>query len=78
MQHSNNIEPGTPTQDWSSATFKKSSFSGDGNGACVSVAFIPGYVAIKHSRAAEGTERVIEYTDAEWDAFKKGMAAGEF
>lgn len=74
----NTIEPGAPTQDWRTAEFRTSSFSGDGNGTCVSVAKIPGFVAVKHSRAAEDTPRIIEFTDAEWAAFKQGVAADEF
>lgn len=77
MQNSN-IEPGTPTQDWAGATFVKSSFSQGGDGQCVSVAKVPGFVAVRHSRAADNTERLIEFTDGEWAAFTEGVMAGEF
>lgn len=73
----NTIEPGAPTQDWSTADFHKSSFS-PSEGQCVSVAKVPGFVAVKHSRAAQDTPRIIEFTDAEWNAFKQGVAANEF
>lgn len=71
-------EPGTPTHDWSKASFVTSSFSGDGNGTCVAVAKIPGFVALRHSRAEGTTERIIEFTDGEWAAFTQGVEAGEF
>jgi hypothetical protein len=58
-------------------SWRKSSFSGGQGGNCVEVADLPdGGAAVRHSRNADGP--VITYTAAEWDAFLKGVKAGEF
>ncbi|HTJ71618.1 MAG TPA: DUF397 domain-containing protein [Actinospica sp.] len=57
-------------------TWRKSTFSGN-QGNCVEVADLPdGGIAVRHSKAPAGP--VIEYTEAEWEAFLKGVRAGEF
>jgi hypothetical protein len=60
--------------------WRKSSFSGSENDdslGCVEVALLPdGGVALRESRARDGQVHV--YTAAEWDAFVKGVQAGEF
>jgi hypothetical protein len=57
-------------------TFVKSSYSG-GNGACVEVAATPdGGRAVRDTKNRAGGTQV--YTHAEWDAFIKGVKAGEF
>lgn len=72
------IEPGTPTHDWSDADFRTSSFSGEGSGTCVAVAFRPGFVALRHSQASSDTPRIVEFTEDEWTKFGQGFANGEF
>lgn len=57
-----------------------SSFSGqddDDSLGCVEVAMLPdGGVALRNSKDRDGQVHV--YTAAEWDAFVKGVHAGEF
>lgn len=59
--------------------FKTSSFSNiDPVPFCVAVARADdGTVAVKHSRN-NNPAKVLEFTSAEWDAFLKGVKAGEF
>jgi hypothetical protein len=69
----------TPRQadgaDLSGATWRRSSFSQDGE--CVEAAFLlDGGVALRHSNDPEGS--VLIYTRGEWDAFLKGAKDGEF
>ena len=59
--------------------WRKSSFSGqsDDSVGCVEVALLPdGGVALRDSKDRDGQIHV--YTAAEWDAFVKGVRAGEF
>lgn len=57
--------------------FRKSSFSGSG-GSCVEVADLEdGGAAIRDTKLGENSP-VLKFTKAEWDAFGKGMLAGEF
>ena len=54
--------------------FKPSSFSGGGN--CVEVRDSgDGLHTVRHSK---GPDRELTFTRAEWDAFVKGVKAGEF
>lgn len=56
--------------------FRKSSYSGSGDN-CVEVAKLPdGGRAIRDSKNPSGP--VQFYSPAEWDAFTKGLADGEF
>jgi hypothetical protein len=65
------------TEIHKSLRWRKSSFSGGQGGNCVEVADLPdGGIAVRHSKSPAGP--VIEYTAAEWDAFLKGVKAGEF
>ena len=57
--------------DW-----KISSFSGGTEGSCVAVARIPGGRAVRNSNYPD--LGMVTFTDAEWDAFRKGVQAGEF
>jgi hypothetical protein len=59
--------------------FKTSSFSNiDPVPYCVAVAkAADGTVGVKHSRN-NNPEKVLVFTRAEWDAFVKGVKAGEF
>ncbi len=61
--------------DLTNAQWKTSSLSG-GNGQCVSVAFVAGGVAVRHSKHPDGP--VIFYTPEEWSAFTGGVRLGEF
>jgi Domain of unknown function (DUF397) len=57
--------------------WKKSSRSnGNGGNNCVEVAFLDTVVAVRDSKDKNGP--VLEYTDAEWDAFVAGVRGGEF
>ena len=60
------------------AEWRKSSFStGNGDGGCVEVAFLPGGgVAVRDTKDRTLAPHV--YTPAEWDAFVAGVRAGEF
>jgi hypothetical protein len=60
--------------DFSSATWRKSTYSG-GNG-CVEVAFVDGQVGVRDSKDREGP--VLVFTANEWEAFIGGAQDGEF
>jgi Domain of unknown function (DUF397) len=47
-----------------------------GKNACVEVAPLAAGVAIRHSKDPDGA--VLRYTTAEWNAFLRGVKAGEF
>ncbi|CAM3773225.1 DUF397 domain-containing protein [Nocardiopsis rhodophaea] len=56
-----------------------SSFSASGGGSCVEAGPLndgSGRVAVRHSHHRDGP--VIVYTSAEWEAFTRGVRAGEF
>jgi hypothetical protein len=58
--------------------FRKSTFSNP-TGSCVEVAFVGNsarQVMVRDSKHRSGA--VLEFTDSEWDAFVKGVRAGEF
>lgn len=58
------------------ADWLKSSFSNP-SGNCVEAASLPADgVAVRNSRFPDGPALV--FTDAEWDAFVRGVKAGEF
>jgi hypothetical protein len=60
-----------------SARWLKSSRSGSTGGNCVEVAAIGGGAfAMRNSRHPEGPALI--FTQAEWDAFRGGVADGEF
>jgi hypothetical protein len=61
-------EPATP--------FRKSSFSGASNPACVEVGFVTSAVLMRDSKDQDGP--VLRFTVAEWEAFLAGVKAGEF
>ncbi|MEU8145109.1 DUF397 domain-containing protein [Nonomuraea sp. NPDC048901] len=61
--------------DLSQARWRTSSLSGT-NGQCVAVAFVDGYVAVRHSKNAGGPS--IIFTVDEWRAFTGGVRLGEF
>lgn len=57
--------------------FRKSSFSASSQ--CVEVAFVDNdvcQVMVRDSKHRGGA--VLQFTDGEWDAFLKGVRAGEF
>ena len=60
--------------DLSSARFFKSSFS-QSNG-CVEVAIRDDGVAVRDSKHRNGA--VLEFSHSEWEAFLRGVAAGQF
>ncbi len=63
--------------DLSNVGWRKSSFSGAAGTNCVEVAEIGGgWVAVRDSKDPSGPALV--FTPAEWEAFRKGMHAGEF
>ena len=62
--------------DVSSATWRKSSYSGGNGGGCVEVARnLPGIVAVRDSKDRTGP--VLTFTPAEWEAFTAGVKLGE-
>lgn len=57
--------------------WRKSSFSGGGNGGCVEIADLPdGGWAVRDSKDRQGP--VLRFLPHEVDAFLKGVRAGEF
>jgi hypothetical protein len=56
--------------------FRKSSFSGASNPACVEVGFETSAVLMRDSKDRGGP--VLRFTVAEWKAFVAGVKAGEF
>jgi hypothetical protein len=58
-------------------TFRKSTFSTEHGVNCVEVAHHPdGQILVRDSKDPDGP--TLTFTPAEWDAFTKGAAAGEF
>lgn len=55
----------------------KSTKSGPYSDNCVEVAPLEGGVGVRDSKEG-GAGPVLVFTDAEWDAFKAGVEAGEF
>lgn len=57
--------------------WRKSSFSGDNQGECVEVADLAdGGRLVRDSKNQTGPR--LAFTASEWDAFVKGVQAGEF
>ncbi len=56
--------------------FRKSSFSGAANPACVEVGSVVAEVLLRDSKDPEGP--VLRFTSNEWNAFLAGAKAGEF
>ena len=56
--------------------FRKSSFSGSGNGNCVEVGHVITEVLMRDSKDPDGP--VLHFTTDEWRAFIAGVKAGEF
>lgn len=57
------------------ATWRKSSYSNP-SGNCVEAATLANGVAVRNSRFPDGPALV--FTEAEWDAFVRGIKAGDF
>jgi hypothetical protein len=66
--------PPTPGSDPSALTWRKSSFSADGE--CVEVAVLDGYVAVRNSNDP-GADALL-FTFGEIGAWVAGIKAGEF
>lgn len=64
------------TVDFSESKFRISSFSGGDAGTCVEVAMKDGSIAVRTSKDSRGG--VLVFSGAEWEAFIKGVKAGEF
>jgi len=63
--------------DLSHAVWRKSSFCSGADSTCVEVAeFDMGWVAVRDSKDPSGPALV--FTPEEWEAFRKGVRAGEF
>jgi hypothetical protein len=56
--------------------FRKSTFSGSSNPACVEVGFVTSEVLMRDSKDPRGP--VLRFTVEEWKAFVAGVKAGEF
>jgi hypothetical protein len=62
--------------DISSATWRKSSYSGGNGGNCLEVARnLPGIVAVRDSKDRSGP--VLTFTSAEWETFTAGVKSGK-
>lgn len=57
-------------------TWRKASASA-GNGGCVEVATIPGWIGIRDTKLGPDSP-VLAFTPREWDAFTQGVHGGEF
>lgn len=64
------------TPDFTGATWRKSSRSGDNGGQCVEVAFVGEAVAMRDSKNPTGPALV--FTPGEFSAFVRGVMDGEF
>lgn len=65
----------TGSESTGGQTFRKSSFSTGGN--CVAIGRTPdGAIGVR--RSTPDNSPVIEFSDAEWAAFVKGVKNGEF
>ncbi len=63
--------------DLTGAIWHKSSYSSNGGGSCVEVAFnLPGIVAVRDSKDPDGT--VLSFTEAEWIVFTTGVRCGHY
>lgn len=62
--------------DKPTAEFRKSTFSGADNPACVEVGFVTAEVLLRDSKHQDGP--VLRFTTDEWDAFLAGVKAGQF
>jgi Domain of unknown function (DUF397) len=56
--------------------WRKSTYSSS-NGQCVEVAFLPGTIAVRDTKAA-GAGPILVFSAAEWEAFVNGVKGGEF
>ena len=63
-------------QDWTAATWTKSTFSGSGDN-CVEHAVVNGIHGVRDSKLGASSP-VLEFDAGEWDAFKAGVTAGQF
>ncbi|MES0832869.1 DUF397 domain-containing protein [Nocardiopsis tropica] len=73
-----NPQASTPSE-LERAAWRISSFSESGGGSCVEVGPLndgTGRVAVRHSHFPDGA--TILYTRQEWEAFTRGVRAGEF
>ena len=63
--------------DISSASWRKSSYSGGNGGACVEVSRnLPGIVAVRDSK--DRTGHVLAFAPEQWAAFTTGVREGQF
>ncbi|MGH3391044.1 MAG: DUF397 domain-containing protein [Actinomadura sp.] len=62
--------------DLAHATWRKSSYSGSGEGACVEVARIDRVVAVRDSKNQDGP--VLTFTPATWHSFLIEIRTGRF
>ena len=60
--------------DWASADWRRSTFCGEA--ACVEVAVVDGWVAVRDSKSPTSPQLV--FSGDEWDSFLRGVSAGEF
>lgn len=62
--------------DLERAEWRKSSYSSSNGGQCVEVARnLPGLVAVRDSKVADGP--VLVFTSAEWQTFSAGLKIGQ-
>jgi len=61
--------------DFTTARWRKSTWSGDGG--CVEVAHADGWIGVRDTKDA-GAGPVLTFTKREWQAFLAGIGAGEF
>jgi hypothetical protein len=63
--------------DLTSATWRKSTHSGNNGGNCVEIARnLPGIIAVRDSKDPEGP--ALTFAPAEWNAFVASAQNGEF
>jgi len=64
------------TESIQSPAFRKSSFSGAVNPACVEVGFVTAEVLLRDSKDQDGP--VLHFSPDEWTAFTAGVKDGQF
>lgn len=71
MTHNDAVTALAAARNW-----RKASASA-GNGGCVEVASIPGWIGVRDTKLGPNSP-VLAFTPHEWDAFTKGVRGGEF
>ena len=66
------------TPDFTSAVWRKSTWSGDNGGACVEVALLNGGTVALRDSKDKGNGQILLFTVSDWGAFIAGTSGGEY